>query len=156
MSFEAAYLTGRELNVWKLRREGLKQADIAKRLGVQRQGINHTLVGIDSKIGQALQEAATFNKLDVWGVHLEEGIMEAFSQAHQVPVIVSFSEANGVQAWFLYEGKCDACNRLGQCRSMLLAEAEERGVKLSDEDKRLSPTRLTRKIFTRYSRMINV
>ncbi|TRO54885.1 hypothetical protein E2P71_03545 [Candidatus Bathyarchaeota archaeon] len=156
MSFGAAYLTGRELNVWKLRRQGLKQADIAKKLGVQRQGINHTLVGIDSKIGQALQEAAAFNKLDVWGVSLENGIMEAFSQALQVPVIVSFSEANGVQAWYFYEGRCEACNRLIQCRSMLLADAEERGLKLSEEDKRLSPTMLARKIYSRYSRMLNV
>jgi predicted XRE-type DNA-binding protein len=155
MSFGAAYLTGRELSVWKLRRDGLKQADIAKRLGVQRQGVNHTLVGIDSKIGQALQEAAALNKLDVWGVHLDDGVMEAFSQAHQVPVIVSFSEANGIQAWFLYEGKCNTCNRLSQCKSMLLAEAEERGVKLSDEEKLLAPTKLARKIFARYSRMIN-
>lgn len=155
MSFGTAYLTGRELAVWKLRRQGLKQADIAKKLGVKRQGINHALVGIDSKMGQAMREAAAINKLDIWGVDLKEGIMEAYSQAHQVPVIVSFSEANGVQAWYMYEGRCEACNRLSQCRSMLTAEAEERGVKLSEEDKRLSPTKLARKIFARYSRMIN-
>jgi DNA-binding CsgD family transcriptional regulator len=155
MSLGGGYLTGRELSIWKLRRDGLKQADIAKRLGVQRQGINHALQGIDSKMGQALQMAAVLNKLDVWGVNIEEGLMEAYSQAHKVPVIVSFSEANGVQAWYLYEGKCDACNRSIQCRSMLVAEAEERGVKLSDEDRRLSPTKLARKIFAKYSKIVN-
>ena len=80
--------------------------------------------------GQALQEAAAFNKLDVWGVNLENGVMEAFSQALPVLVVVSF-EANGVQAWYFYEGRCEACNRLSQRRSMLLADAEERGARLS-------------------------
>jgi len=156
MSFGAGYLTGRELSIWKLRRDGLKQADIARRLGVQRQGINRALLSIDSKVGQALTEAATLNKLDVWGVNLEDGIMEAYSQAHQVPTVVSFSEANGVQIWYLYEGNCQACNRLGSCRAMLISEAEERGITLTDEDLEALPTDLARKIFSKYTNIVNL
>lgn len=101
-------------------------------------------------------EAATLNKLDVWGVNLEDGIMEAYSQAHQVPTIVSFSEANGVQIWYLYEGNCQACNRLGSCRAMLITEAEERGITLTDEDLKAQPTDLAKKIFSKYTNIVNL
>jgi transcriptional regulator with XRE-family HTH domain len=156
MSFGGGYLTGRELSIWKLRRDGLRQADIARRLGVKRQGINRTLLSIDSKVGQALTEAATLNKLDVWGVDLGNGIMEAYSQAHQVLAIVSFSEANGVQVWYLYEGNCSACNRVGACSSMLIAEAEERGMELSEEDLKAEPTELARRIFSKFTKIADL
>ena len=156
MSFDAGYLTTRELEIWKLRRKGHKQVDIAEKLGVQRQGVNRSLLSIDSKIGQALNEAASLNKLDVWGVDLENGIIEAFSQAHQVPAIVSFSENNGVQVWYLYEGNCNTCNRLDQCKLMLLAEAEERDVVLTEEEKEACPTDIAKKIFTKYSKLVKL
>lgn len=156
MSFGVGYLTGRELSIWKLRREGLRQAEIARRLGIQRQGVNRAFLSIDSKVGQALREAATLNKLDIWGVDLENGIMESYSQAYQVPVIVSFSEANGIQIWYLYEGNCQVCKRVGSCRAMLLAEAEERGVELTEEDLRAPPSRLARSIFSKFTNIVNL
>ena len=156
MSFGAGYLTRRELSIWKLRRDGFRQADIARRLGVQRQGINRALLTIDSKMGQALTEAATLNRLDIWNIDLENGVMEAYSQAHQVPTVVSFSEANGVQIWYLYEGACQVCNRFGSCRAMLIAEARERGITLTDEDLEASPTDLARKIFSNYTNIVNL
>ncbi len=156
MTFGGGYLTRRELSIWKLRRDGVRQAEMARRLGVQRQGINRALLGIDSKVGQALTEAATLSKLDIWGVNLEDGVMEAYSQAHQVPAIVSFSEANGVQVWYLYEGNCSSCNRIDSCRSMLTAEAGERGITLDEGDPSEEPTRLASKIFSRFVKIADL
>jgi transcriptional regulator with XRE-family HTH domain len=154
MSFQSAYLTPRQASIWGMRRKGIKQADIARRLGVQRQGINRAFMAIDSKVGKALAEAARLNKLNVYRVDSVNGILEAFSPVYKVPVIISFSMANGVQVWYLYEGRCNECERTGTCRKVLRAEAEERKIQLSEEDEKLSPTLLARKIFSKYSGML--
>ncbi|UCE16859.1 MAG: hypothetical protein JSV12_04455 [Candidatus Bathyarchaeota archaeon] len=154
MSFESAYLTLRQASIWGMRRKGVKQAEIARRMGVQRQGINRAFMAIDSKVGKALVEAARLNKLSVYRVDLVNGILEAYSPVYKVPVIISFSEANGVQVWYLYEGKCNECERTGTCRKVLRAEAEERNIQLSEEDNKLPPTLLARKIFSKYSEMV--
>ncbi|MDH5771297.1 MAG: hypothetical protein OEZ25_08430 [Candidatus Bathyarchaeota archaeon] len=154
MSFESAYLTPRQASIWGLRRRGKKQAEIARQMGVQRQGINRAFMAIDSKVGKALAEAARLNKLNVYRVDSVNGILEAYSPVYKVPVIISFSEANGVQVWYLYEGRCNECERSGTCRKVLRAEAKERGIELSEEDEKLSPTRLAQKLFSKYSKMI--
>jgi hypothetical protein len=65
-----------------------------------------------------------------------------------------FSKSNGVQLWFLYEGKCDNCNQSKECLRMLKAEAEERGIALSEEDLRMRPTELGRRIFSIITRKL--
>jgi len=154
MSFQTAYLTLRQASIWGMRRKGIKQAEIARRMGVQRQGINRAFMAIDSKVGKALGEAARLNKLSVYRVDLVNGILEAYSPVYKVPVIISFSEANGVQVWYLYEGRCNECERTGTCRKVLRAEAKERKIQLSEEDEKLPPTRLAKKIFSKYSEMV--
>ena len=154
MSIQSGYLTPKQLLIWSLRRRGLKQAEIARRMGVRRQRINHALFSIDSKVKRALVEAAQLNKIDIRRIDPVEGILEGYSPAYQVPVIISFTEANGVQLWYIYEGRCDECNRRRACRKMLEAEAKERGIKLTEQDKELPPTLLAKKIFSRYSNLV--
>lgn len=156
MSFTAAYLTPRQLSIWGLRRNGQSQAAIGRFLGVQRQGINEALTKIDAKLSQALLEAAQTNKLDIHRVDTLHGILEAYSHAYNVPVIVSFSQANGVQVWYLYEGKCQDCTRAPSCLNMLKEEAEERGIQLTPDDLQLSPTQLGRKIFAPFTQILEV
>jgi hypothetical protein len=148
MAFTTAYLTPRQLSIWGLRRVGKSQAEIGRELGVQRQGINEVLKKIDSKLSHALLEAAQTNKLDIHRIDTLHGILEAYSQAYSVPVIVSFTKNNGVQVWYLYEGKCRDCPRSRACLNMLWAEAIERNISLSAEDLQLTPTQLGRKIFS--------
>ena len=131
-----------------MRREGRSQAEIGRRLGVERQGINEAFHIIDEKMRQALKEAALINKLEAKRLDPLNGILEAYSQAYDVPVIVSYSKTNGVQVWYLYEGRCRNCNRNATCLTVLKAEAEERGIRLTEEDLRLPPTQLGRKIFS--------
>jgi len=64
-----------------------------------------------------------------------------------VPVVVSYTKSNGVQVWYLYEGRCDRCDRRQACMNMLTAEAEERGIPITIADRRLPPTQLGKKIF---------
>lgn len=156
MSFGVGYLTPREVEIWKLRRLGFKQIDIAEKLGIHRQGVNRSIHSIDSKIGQALNEAAELHKLDIWGTDLDQGIIEAYSQALCVTAIISFTESNGVQVWYMYKGNCSQCNRVPQCRSLLMNEAEERGINLNSKDREESPSVIARRIFSRYSNMVEL
>jgi DNA-binding CsgD family transcriptional regulator len=156
MSFGSGYLTPREVEIWQLRRLGFKQIDIAAKLGIHRQGVNRSIHNIDSKIGQALNEAAAVHKLDIWSTDLNQGIIEAYSQALGVPAIISFTESNGVQVWYMYKGNCSECNRVPQCRAMLLKEAEERGIILSSKDQEKPPSMIAHMIFSTYSKIVEL
>jgi len=147
MSFLSGYLTRRQIVIWSSRRMGDTQAETGRRLGVQRQGINEALRIIDVKLSQALREAARANKLDIHRIDTVHGILEGYSQAYGVPVVVSFTKSNGVQVWYLYEGRCDRCDRRQACVNLLTAEAEERGIPITNDDRHLPPTQLGKKIF---------
>ena len=150
LAFGAGYLTSRESIIWGLRRQKLSQADIGRRLGITRQAVNKALGVIDSKMEQAFLEAAETNRLEVRKLDLVEGVMEAHSPAYRIPVVVSLSRANGLRVWHFYEGKCADCGLEPSCRRMLLAEAEERGIEITEEDRRVQPTHLALRIFSRY------
>ena len=150
MTFKTGYLTARESRIWGLRREVLTQSEIGRSLGVTRQAVFKALGIIDGKIDQAFQEVVDTNNLEMRSVNLVEGVMEAYSPAYRIPVIVSLSQANGLKVWHLYEGNCDRCGQRGSCRRTLIAEAEERGMELSGEAMRMQPTNLALSIFSRY------
>jgi len=143
-------LTPKQLLIWRLRRRGMRQAEIARKMGILRQEVNRAFFAIDSKIERALIEAANMNRLNILHIDPVNGILEAYSPSHRVPVIISFSEANNIQVWYLYEGRCNECERINRCRDMLLAEARERGIEITEEDLSLAPTHLAKKIFSRY------
>jgi len=140
--------------VWLLRREGLTQAEIGRRLDVQRQVVYEQFHVINEKMRRALTEAAQTYRLEARRVDTVNGVLEAYSRAYDSPVIVSFSKANGVQVWFLYEGRCENCNQSPECLRMLRAEAEERGIELSEDDLRMRPTALGRRIFSIITRRL--
>ncbi len=150
MTFKVGYLTPREANIWDLRRRDRSQSDIGRELGVSRQAIHKAYHIIDSKVEQAFMEAAETNNLIVKTINLVEGVMEAHSPAHDIPVLVSLSRRNGLKVWYLYEGNCSTCNLESSCRSVLEAEAEERGIELNAIHKLKPPTQLAIEIFGRY------
>ncbi len=150
MTFRHCYLTGREIQLWNLRRRKLTQSQIGRRLGISRQAVHKSYPVIDSKLERAFSEAAETNNLEIRSINLVDGIMEAYSVAQDIPVVVSMSNSNGLRVWYLYEGKCGQCKLERSCRRILEAEAEERGISLSGEDRRMTPTQLAPKIFSRY------
>jgi hypothetical protein len=150
MSFSTAYLTIREIGIWDLRRKNKTQAEIGRLLGFTRQASNRALDLIDIKIEKAFKEAAVANNLEVRNINLVDGIMEAYSPMHKMPVLVSMSRINGLRVWYMHEGDCGSCSEEKSCRKFLEAEASERGIELTKEDWDLPPTQLTLKIFSKY------
>ena len=150
MTFRVGYLTPREASIWGLRRQNLTQSDIGRELGVSRQAVHKAYQIIDHKLEQAFMEAAETNNLEIETVNVVEGIMLAYSPAHDIPVIVSISKVNGLKVWYLYEGNCDNCHLEVSCRNLLEAEALERGIHLKSLDKWVPPTQLAKEIFGRY------
>ena len=150
MTFRVGYLTPREASIWDLRRQHLTQSDIGRELGVSRQAVHKAYQIIDQKLEQAFMEAAETNNLTVKTVNLVEGIMLAHSPAHDIPVVVSLSNSNGLKVWYLYEGNCKSCNLESSCREILEVEAKERGIKLHAADQWIPPTKLAHEIFGRY------
>ncbi len=147
MTFRAGYLTQRETDIWDLRRRRNSQSEIGRLMGVTRQAINKAYRIIDQKVEQAFMEASDANHLEPRTVNLVEGIMDAYSPAYRLPVIVSLSKTNGIKIWYLYEGNCRECHLESSCRRTLEDEAEERGVSLTAVDKLRTPTQLASMIF---------
>lgn len=150
MTFVSGYLTDREKRIWAFRRRSIRNSEIGRCLDISRQAVHSALSIIDSKVEKALMEAAEANMLEIRSLNLVDGVMEAYSPAHQIPVLVSLSNVNGLKIWYLYEGNCSRCSRVKTCRTMFEAEAMERGVALTKDDRSLPPTQLAVKIFSRY------
>jgi hypothetical protein len=150
MSFSTAYLTPRETNVWDLRRKKNTQSEIGRLMGFSRQASHNTLELIDLKVEKAFEEAASTNGLEIKWVNLVDGIMEAYSPVHKVPVFVSLSRVNGLRVWYMHEGECGICQHEKSRRGFLEKEAVERDIELSNEDLSQPPTQLAVRVFGRY------
>jgi len=150
MSFSTGYLTTREIKIWDLRRQGHTQAGIGKILKITRQAAFKALGIIDSKVEQAFTEAAKTNGLEIKRLYIEEGIMQAYSPAHKIPVIISLSKVNGLRIWYMHEGDCKVCVHGSSCREFLIGEAKERGLELSEDDFSLPPSLMALRVFSKY------
>jgi hypothetical protein len=150
MSFSTAYLTPRETSVWDLRRRKNSQSEIGRLMGFSRQASHHALELIDEKVEKAFEEAASTNGLEVKRVNLVDGIMEAYSPVHRVPIFASLSRANGLRVWYMHEGECGKCQHEKGCRSFLEKEATERSIDLSYEELSQPPTQLALRVFGKY------
>lgn len=148
LAFQTGYLTKRELNIWNLRNILGSQAKIARKLDVSRQAIHKSLLIIDKKVEQALNEAALTNNLDVRKLDVVHGVMYAYSPAYKIPVIISLSKVNGLKVWYLYEGNCRTCNRNEECLELLESEANERGIKIDANN--MSPSNIAKNMFLGY------
>jgi predicted DNA-binding protein YlxM (UPF0122 family) len=149
VSFKTGYLSPRELDIWRLKRKE-SQSEIGRILGISRQAVHKTLPSIDEKIELAFNEVLDTYRLKPVKINVVDGVMEAYSPAYQLPVIISLSQANGMRVWYLYEGKCDKCDLIVNCRNLLRNEIQERNIQLEPGDERLEPTKLAIKVFSRY------
>src|SRR4030042_986551 len=139
MSFRAGYTTLFRSQIWSLRMHTPNQSEIARALGVTRQAVNISLGIIGGKVERTFQECLGANNLQARRINLVDGVMEAYSPAYHLPVVVSLSVANGLRVWYLYEGRCGLCDLERSCRRALQEEARERGVGLGPDDARLEP-----------------
>jgi transcriptional regulator len=147
MALSAGYLTSKQLKIWDLKRKGLLEAGIARRLEVSRQTVHKAADVADSKVSQALMETAKLNKIKVEAVNPVIGILSGFSSEFKTPAIITFSAKNGVQVWYRHEGDCVNCDHLENCRKTLLAEMEERNIQSPDNFESISPSKIAELLF---------
>ena len=147
MSFRFGYLTPKQRKYWGLRRSGLTQADISRKMDVTRQTVNKTFNAIDSRVSKALLEAAQINRIETTRLDQERGYLLGRSPSLRMGVLITFSERNGIQIWYKEEGSCSECTGRDSCKQKLLIEAEDRGIQLPEKAEDKEPSELADIIF---------
>jgi len=142
-----AYLTERQLEIWSLRLQGTSKAEIGRILGITRQAVYDAENVMLEKVELALTHTAQSNMIEPQYVDATRGILLGFSPQTQQRVIITFSSRNGVQTWHYQQPNCSLCKLVSSCRKRLNMEAEERGVELTDAEKKLPPSKMAQRIF---------
>ena len=144
----SGYMTDRQLQMWSLLLKGLSKAEIGRTLGITRQAVYDAELIMIEKVEQALMHAAESNMIETQYIDVSNGVLLGYSPATKNKVIITFSPRNGVQTWHYQQPNCGLCKWVARCRDRLAAEAEERGVTLSQEDLRLPPSEMAHRIFS--------
>jgi len=149
MGFRFGYLTPKQRRYWSLRRDGLTQAEISRKMDVTRQTVNKVFDAIDSRVSKALLEAAQVNRIEISLLDPEKGFLVGRSPSLGMDVLITFSERNGIQLWYKGESDCSECNVRNNCKKKLLIEAEDRGIKLPEKAEEKEPSELAEILFKR-------
>jgi predicted DNA-binding protein (UPF0251 family) len=65
MTLSTGYLTSKQTQIWDLKSQGHQEAHIAKKLEITRQTVHKALDTANLKIGEALEETARINKIEL-------------------------------------------------------------------------------------------
>ena len=101
------------------------------------------------KIGEALEETAKINKIDVETLDQNRGFLKGYSNHFKTQAFITFSAKNGIQLWYKHEGDCEKCPKLQTCRETLLAEAKDRSFLLLDDTNKILPSKLAEALFAK-------
>ncbi len=145
----SAYLTARQLEIWDLNRRGESRAEIGGRFGFTRQAVYDALKVSLGKVESALRHTADASSIEVIRVDPKNGILLGTTPIDRRKVIITFSKRHGVQTWHFEEPDCGKCAYMRRCTERLIDEAEERGIRLTDEQRDLPPSRLAHVIFSK-------
>lgn len=140
--------TTRQLQIWGLRRAGLRQSDIGRRLGISRQAIHKILRFINGKVKRNLEATARAAKIEIHRVDPEQGILLGFSHETKNHAIVTFSTQHGVHIWHYFTGQCEGCDLHKNCRDVIFDEAVERGIVLSEAIRQQDPSDIAHHVVT--------
>ena len=144
-----AYLTDRQLEIWRLRFRGLSKAEVGRRLGITRQAVYDAENVMLGKVEAALLHVAEASRIEARYIDPKKGILHGFDPATENMVVITFSAKNGVQTWHYEQPDCGSCTWVESCMRRLLDEAEERDIRLSDDERTLPPSRLAHAIFSK-------
>lgn len=147
MAFFDAYLTPRQMNLWRLRFDGHSQSEISRKTGVTRQTINKAFGVINSKVTKALLEGAKFNRIEISRLDMERGYLLGRSMEFGLDALITFSDENGLQTWYKGEGNCSQCETVDSCREKLLLEARVRGIPIPDDSEKEIPSHIAEILF---------
>lgn len=148
MALSAGYITPKQTQIWDLKKKGLQEAAIARKLKVTRQTVHKAIDVANAKIPQALMEVAKINRLEIKALDAARGILSGYSPEFGTPAIITFSARNGIQVWYKHEGDCIHCDRLETCRKTLLTEMQDRNIRL-DKELNLTPSKLAEQLLRR-------
>ena len=147
MGFRFGYLTPKQRKYWSLRRSGLTQAEISRKMEVTPQTVNKAFNAIDSRVSKALLDAAKVNRLEINRLDPEKGFLIGRDPRSGTTVLITFSERNGIQIWYKDESGCSECAERTSCRQTLLIEAEDRGITLPEKAMDMEPSELADILF---------
>ena len=145
-----AYLTDRQLEIWRLRFKGLSKAEVGRRLGITRQAVYDAEKYTLEKVKTALRHVAEASMIEVHYLDPSRGVLLGQDHSTSSRVIVTFSARNGVQTWHYEQPDCGSCRWVDRCKRRLMDEAEERGVPLLYEERELPPSKLAHAIFSKF------
>ena len=145
----SGYLSARQRDIWGLMRDGLTQSEIARKLKITRQTV-HQLVGtIPEKMAAALNDAAALNNVDPIQLDVNKGILFGWSREFKTEAVIAMNR-EGLRVWYKHDlGKCAICPDRRACKSTLLKNAEDLGVPLTSQERRLPPLALSNLVFLR-------
>lgn len=149
LTLSTGYLTTKQRQIWYLKGNGLQEAHIARKLNVTRQTIHKALDTANLKIGEALEETAKINKIEIQTVDPTKGFLLGYSSHFKTKAFITFSAKNGVQVWYKHEGDCAKCSKIDACREALLAEAKDRNFLLLDDTSKILPSKLAEALFAK-------
>jgi transcriptional regulator len=147
--FRWAYLTPRQRQLWNLKLDGLTESDISRREDISRQSVHIMLDVAQEKISQALKEAADVNRIETEHVDAMKGILVGESREFGHKVVVTYSPSNGIRIWYAHDEDCRECKMDKSWVRIILREAQDRHIELSDAELRLPPHKLAKLIFSR-------
>ena len=144
-------LTSKQSAAWSSFQRGITAIEIAKRMKTTRQNVHQTLKIAEVKISKTLLDVARSNGLEIKALQPEKGILLGYNPLLKRNVVVTYTSKNGVRVWYWYDNpeKIDDEKLLQETREYLLNEAEERGIRLTLEEKNTHPARLARAVFSR-------
>ncbi len=94
MSLSTGYLTPKQTLIWDLSRTGLKEANIARKLKVERQTIHKALDIATEKVYISLQETAQVNKIKIKTINPTKGYLIGNSAHFKTKALITFSAEN--------------------------------------------------------------
>ena len=141
--------TERQIQIWGMRRDGLRQVEIARRLGITRQAIHKAIRGVNDKVSQTLEATAIAAKIEVQHIDPKMGVLLGYSHETKDRAIITFSTRHGTHIWHYYDGQCEGCELYETCIDVILDEVEERGITLTNEEKRKTPAEIAHFVFSK-------
>jgi transcriptional regulator len=147
--FRWGYLTPRQRHLWALKFGGLTESDISRREEISRQSVHIILDVAREKISQALKETVEVNRIRVEHLDVAKGILVGESLEFGHKVVVTYSPSNGIRIWYAHDADCRECKLDKSWVKVILKEAQERRIELSDAELRLPPRTLAKLIFSK-------
>jgi hypothetical protein len=101
------------------------------------------------KVESALRHTAEASSIEIIRVDPTNGILLGRTPLDSNKVIVTFSRKHGVQTWHFEEPNCGDCRYTKRCTERLIDEAKERDTEITEDQRKLPPSKLAHLIFSK-------